>query len=82
MVKIEKTRRLGSGAVIDRAVTFFGSGGLGLDLVKRDACCARFEGGGGFVLVQTTDLPEEKKTSVVVEGREWEIQIKEFVRKL
>jgi hypothetical protein len=82
MLKIEKTTRLGPGAVIDRAVTFFGTGGLGLDLVEKDACCARFDGGGGFVLVQTTGLPEERKTSVVVEGREWEIQIKEFMGKL
>ena len=82
MLNMETSTGLGASRVMEKAVAFFGPGGLGMDLVERGACCARFAGGGGFVLVQTEELPDGKKTRVVVQGREWETQIKDFIRKL
>jgi len=82
MLSIERTTRLKPDVVIDKAVAFFGPKGLGMDLVERDSCCVRFSGGGGYVLVQTEDLPEQKRRRVTAEGREWEIPIKEFMKHL
>lgn len=82
MLNIEKKTRLGPGKVVEKAVAFFGPKGLGMDLVEQDRCCARFRGGGGFVLVQTEELGDQERTKVVLQGREWETPMKEFLAKL
>jgi hypothetical protein len=83
MLNIEKKTRLDSRTVVDRAVAHFGPDGLDLEVVERGDCCVRFRGGGGFVLVQTEDLERgSKRTKVVIQGREHEFQIREFLRTL
>lgn len=82
MLNMEKVTQQTPRKVIDRAVSLFGPGGWGLEVVERDACCARFRGSGGFVIVQTEELAVGGKTKVVVQGREVEPAIREFLRAL
>ena len=64
---------------VQKAVAYFGEGGLGLDVTDRGPCCARFVGGGGHVLV-TTNTGE--KTTVELETREWDYDAKRFMRQI
>ena len=80
MIRIGKESKLVSSKVIEKAVVFFGPGGLGLEVKERAECCARFEGGGGFVFVQAVE--RDKGSDVDVESREWDYQVKEFLHKI
>jgi hypothetical protein len=71
--------KLSTDEAIEAAVRYFGKNGVGLDLVDRDACCARFEGGGGYVSV-TTETGE--KTTVNLETREWDFPVKRFMQSI
>jgi hypothetical protein len=82
MIKMGKESRLVPSEVIQEAVGFFGPSGVGLSTIKESACCVRFEGGGGHVYVQTSDIEGGEGSSVTVEGREWEYQIKQFMGKI
>jgi len=82
MLNMEKVTQQTPRKVVDRAVSFFGPGGWDLEVVESDACCARFRGSGGFVIVQTEELPTGGKTKVVVQGREVDPTIREFLRGL
>ncbi len=68
--------KLENSEVLDRAVEYFGEGGLGLELTSRDDCCISFVGGGGHVTVTVT---EGEKTAVDLETREWDYHVKEFM---
>ena len=65
---------------IKRTVEFFGPGGHGLEVKNQTHECAYFEGGAGGVGV--TGCTEEKETSVELLSREWDYQVKEFIRKI
>lgn len=65
--------------VIQEAVTFFGEGGVGLEVTDRSPCCATFAGGGGHVSV-TVDAGD--KTEVELVTREWDYDVKRFVRRI
>jgi hypothetical protein len=52
---------------------------VGLQVADQGTCCARFEGAGGYVFVQTADIDDRDGSSVTIEGREWEYQIKQFM---
>lgn len=67
--------KLKGSEVLDRAAEYFGEE-LGLELTSRDDCCASFVGGGGHVTVTVT---AGEKTSVDLETREWDYQVKEFM---
>jgi hypothetical protein len=71
--------KLSTDEAIAAAVRYFGESGVGLDLVSRDACCARFEGGGGFVSVTAET---GKKTTVDLETREWDFPVKRFMQSI
>jgi len=82
MISLVKESRLIPSGAIERAVAFFGPGGLGLEVTDRGDCCARFEGGGGHVFVQATGREKGKGSKVAVESREWEHAAKAFLEKL
>jgi hypothetical protein len=63
--------------VIRKAVGYFGEEGLGLSVGTEDLCCVTFEGGGGYVSVAASQ--EEGKTTVELETREWDNQVKKFM---
>ena len=80
MIRITKETKLTAAEILERASSFFGKDGLGLEETDRNPCCVFFEGGGGHVSV--TVVEEENKRSVEVETREWEYQVKQFMGKL
>ena len=80
MLKIATKTKLRPEEAIERAVEFFGPGGYGLEVKGQQSNRAYFEGGGGGIQV-TADV-EGKQTSVVLESREWDYQVKEFIRKI
>ena len=80
MLKIATKTKLSPEEAIKRAVEFFGPGGYGLEIKRQQSNCAYFEGGGGGV--EVTTCAEEKGSSVELESREWDYQVKEFIRKI
>ncbi len=82
MINLEGQTKLSAEKALDKGVETFGPEGLGLKIVSRDACCVRFEGGGGFVTVEAGQTEDGKRTRVIVQGREYEAQIQSFVSSL
>ena len=67
---------------IKKATAYFGEGGLGLEIVEQDPCCAYFEGGGGHVSATVGTVEGKKKTTVILETREWDYHVKQFMREI
>jgi len=65
--------------VIERAIKFFGKGGVGLEVTERNASTVCFEGGGGHVTIIV--CPDEL-TDVDLETREWDYQVKRFMENI
>jgi hypothetical protein len=65
--------------VIQRAVAFFGKEGVGLEVIDQGSCCASFEGGGGHVSVTVS---QGEKTEVELVTREWDYDVKQFMRQI
>ncbi len=80
MIKLSAQTKLSAEDAIKRAVSFFGAGGVGLDLKEQQGNCAHFEGGGG--VVDVTACAEEKGCSLEIASQEWDEQAKEFVSRL
>lgn len=80
MLKLNVRTKRKPDEVVKKALEFFGSGGYGLKVTEQSDTCAYFEGGGGGVAVITGT--DDKGTSVDLETREWEYQVKEFARKI
>ena len=78
MLNMETKTKLDRDLLIKKMNDFFGSGGLGLELTENGADCFTYTGGGGFV--EITLCNDEKKTSVNMITREWEIQVKKFAQ--
>ena len=84
MIRMEVESKLSQQEVADKARDFFGPEGWGMKVVEFADCCARFEGGGGQVYVQTSPRRDEDGqvqpgSRVEIQGREWEHQVKEFL---
>jgi hypothetical protein len=80
MVRYSVETRRKPEEVLKEAAAFFGPGGLGLEMVEQNPCCLTFQGGGGHVSVSVST--GEKKTVVDLETREWDFQVREFMRKI
>ncbi len=65
--------------VLHRAEAFFGRDGLGLKQ-SGNGRGYHFEGGGGHVDV--TACSEDNRTIVELDTREWDYQVREFMRKV
>ena len=79
MINIGKESKLVPSELVEKAVAFFGPSGMGLKVVERDHCCARYEGAGGYVFVRAQELRGQEGSEVTLEGREWNHQIKQFM---
>ena len=82
MLKIESTTKLTAEEAIKKAVKFFGPEGHGLKVNEVSSCCVQFEGGGGGVAVTASPSTKGKGSTVEFESREWDYQVKEFIRKI
>ncbi len=80
MLSIEATKKITPEEAIKRAVKFFGPQGYGLTIKEEDPGFVRLEGGGGGVAVSA--VPKDKGSTVSVESREWDYQVKEFLGKI
>lgn len=80
MLKIATKTKLSPEEAINQAVKFFGPEGHGLEIKEHAPSCAYLEGGGGGVRV--TACVEGKQTSLELESREWDFQVKEFINKI
>jgi hypothetical protein len=78
MIRMGKESRMSPEEVIGKAVEFFGRK-WGMEVQESGDCCARFEGGGGHVYIDTSGLESNSGAKVEIQGREWEPQIKEFM---
>jgi hypothetical protein len=63
-----------------KAVSYFGPDVGKLEIVEQEACCARLEGGGGFVQVRAAH--EDHGTTVYLETREWDAYVHQFMKLL
>jgi hypothetical protein len=84
MIRMEVDSDLSRNEVIEKAREFFGPDGWGMEVTEFADCCARFEGGGGQVFIQTAprrgrDGKKVSGSTVEIQGQEWERQIKEFL---
>jgi len=80
MLNLSTKSRLKPEEVVKRAVRFFGPDGYGLEVTEQDKCCGQFEGGGGGVRVIAST--EKNGSTVDIESREWDYQVKEFIDKI
>ncbi len=79
-MRLEVETTLTPAEVLDRAVKFFGEGGLGLKLEQRSPETLYMTGGGGSVAISVAK--RGNKTAVEFVEREWQTQMKEFVEGL
>jgi len=82
MISLVKESKLTPAKVIELAEAYFGPGGIGLEVVDCAECCARFEGGGGHVFVQTAAGERDRGSQVNIEAREWERAAEKFLEKI
>ena len=78
MIVLEKITSEKRENLIRKAKSFFGSGGIGLDISSEGNCCITFTGGGGYVTV-TVKEDQAEKSRIEVETREWDYQAKKFL---
>jgi hypothetical protein len=76
MARYSVETQLSPEEAIERAVAYFCPL---LDLTEHSSCCARFEGGGGHVYVTAQG---GDKTEVLLETREWDYDVKQFMRRI
>ena len=65
--------------VIEKAEDFF-KGDWGLEISSKKDCCALFQGGGGHVFLQCFEKNGAMKVELAT--REWDRQVKKFMRKV
>ena len=82
MISMEKSTKLTLSEAIDKAIAYFGPGGLGLEVTEHAECCARLEGGGGYVYAQAEEGKGGKGSLVGVESREWDYHVKRFLERI
>ena len=78
MIRMAKQTRLNPKEIIVRAVEFFGEKGEQLKERERNNCCVYFEGVGGYVMISIAE--ENKKRTLDIETREFEYQVKRFLK--
>jgi hypothetical protein len=78
MLRIATKTKLTPEDIIKKAVKFFGPEGYKLKINGQTETSATFEGGGGTVEISA--CAENGKTTVDFLSREWDYQVKEFIR--
>ncbi len=80
MLRIATKTKMTPENVIEEAVKFFGPEGYKLKISSKTETTASFEGGGGSVEISA--CADESKTTVDFLSREWDYQVKEFIRSI
>jgi len=74
----EKKSKISCQEVFDKADEFFDQG-LGLDRDKEGECSS-YTGGGGHVKISC--CPDDEKSVVEIETREWDRMVKQFLTEI
>ena len=82
MVRLGKESRQSPQDVLEKAVAFFGPGGLGLAVQQRSEQSVSFEGSGGYVTITASRTEKGDRTEVDIESREWDYQAQQFLGKI
>ncbi len=82
MAVYEKKVKKNVEKVLNEAKAFFGPGGEGLEITTDEPCCLSFSGSGGYVSVSVSNEENEKETTLEIETREWDYQVKQFLKKI
>jgi hypothetical protein len=80
MLKLELRTKKSPEYVGRKLKSFFGQGGLGLELKEETPACLTFEGGGGHVSASICEEGDETRVDLVTQ--EWDFQVKEFSSRL
>lgn len=80
MATYEVETRLSAPEVLDRADTFFGEQGLGLESRNNGVQDRSWYGGGGAVFLVV--YPGEHGSRVEIGTREWDVPVREFLGRL
>jgi len=78
MLKIAVRTKLSPEEAIRQAINFFGPNGYKLKVVDQSDTSVSLEGGGGSI--EITACAEDGKTTVEFISREWDYQVKEFIK--
>lgn len=81
MLRMGKQTKQTPQEILQKATAFFGPGGTGLGVIPRGPHAVVFTNGGpDFVLVQAA--PAENGTDVDIQTREWDYDVKRFLKKI
>lgn len=80
MINLEVKTKVSVEEARNRLKSFFGEGGLGMEITEDNESCVNFEGTGGFV--HTNLCIENGKTRIDLKSREWEIQVEQFAKEI
>jgi hypothetical protein len=80
VLRIASKTKLTAEDVIKNAIKFFGPAGYKLKINSQTETSVSFEGGGGTVEIST--CAENGKTTVDFISREWDFQVKEFIKSI
>jgi len=78
MLRIATKTKLTPSDVINNAIQFFGPEGFKLKITNKTETSASFDGGEGSIEISTCE--GDGKTTVDFISREWDYQVKEFIR--
>lgn len=78
-MRYQVTTALPAPEVLERAIGYFGPGGLGLAVISQTPRAVVFQGGGGFVAVTAQSGTE---TTLELETREWDQAVRKFMDKI
>jgi hypothetical protein len=81
-MRYEVKTKLSVEDVLEKALTYFGEEGVGLELEQQTACCVYFSGAGGDVSVTVDADTEGDQNAVHLETREWDYQVRQFMEKV
>ena len=80
MLRIGKNTQQSSQEILEKATTFFGPGGLGLNVTPAGPYTPVFTGGGGFVQVQAA--PQQQGADIDIQTREWDYDARRFLMQI
>jgi hypothetical protein len=78
MLRIASITKITPEDVIKKAIYFFGPNGYKLKIIEQTDTSIIFEGGGGSIEIST--CKDNGKTTVDFLAREWDFQVKEFIK--
>jgi len=78
MLRIATKTKLSPEEAIKKAIDFFGPDGYKLKVINQTDTSTSLEGGGGSIGISA--CADDGKTNVEFLSREWDYQVKEFIK--